>query len=120
MFAPPAASLLPDGRRLHLQHGPIDLVIEAWGPREEVALAYRQAWARSYLKAVEAIENSSRGVWSITDAGRALGEPDMPAIRPAPDCAWRARNATQPHGPNPSARGYHGPPVTPPDRTSLR
>ena len=39
------ASLLPDGRRLHLQHGPIDLVIEAVGTSAEVALAYGQAWA---------------------------------------------------------------------------
>ena len=38
------ARLLPDGRRLHLQHGPIDLVIEAMGEREEVARAYGQAW----------------------------------------------------------------------------
>jgi ApbE superfamily uncharacterized protein (UPF0280 family) len=39
----PQAALLPDGRRLHLQHGPIDLVIEAWGTREEVVAAYWQA-----------------------------------------------------------------------------
>jgi ApbE superfamily uncharacterized protein (UPF0280 family) len=38
-----AASLLPDGRRLHLQHGPIDLVIEADGADTEVARAYAQA-----------------------------------------------------------------------------
>jgi hypothetical protein len=38
--------MLPDGRRLHLQHGPIDLVIEAWGDAAEVAAAYRQAWGR--------------------------------------------------------------------------
>jgi len=37
------AALLPDGRRLHLQHGPIDLVIEAWGAPAEIAAAYRQA-----------------------------------------------------------------------------
>lgn len=37
------AALLPDGRRLHLQHGPIDLVVEAWGEAREVAAAYRQA-----------------------------------------------------------------------------
>ncbi len=36
---------LPDGR-LHLQHGPIDLVIEAFGPSEEVMLAYGQASER--------------------------------------------------------------------------
>lgn len=39
----PQVALLPDGRRLHLQHGPIDLVIEAFGDREEVGAAYRQA-----------------------------------------------------------------------------
>jgi uncharacterized protein len=36
------AARLPDGR-LHLQHGPIDLIIEAFGAREEVEAAYRQA-----------------------------------------------------------------------------
>ena len=41
----PQAALLPDGRRLHLQHGPIDLVIEAWGAPSETAAAYRQAVA---------------------------------------------------------------------------
>ena len=37
---------LPDRRRIHFQHGPIDLVIEAVGAREEVTLAYRQGWRR--------------------------------------------------------------------------
>ena len=41
----PARATLPDGRR-HLQHGPIDLVIEAWGEAREVQAAYEQAWAR--------------------------------------------------------------------------
>jgi ApbE superfamily uncharacterized protein (UPF0280 family) len=36
---------LADGR-LHLQHGPIDLIIEAWGERTEVESAYQQAIAR--------------------------------------------------------------------------
>jgi ApbE superfamily uncharacterized protein (UPF0280 family) len=44
--AGPVGRFLPDGRRLHLQHGPIDLVIEAWGERAEIETAYRQAWAR--------------------------------------------------------------------------
>lgn len=39
----PQVALLPDGRRLHLQHGPIDLVIEAFGDSEQVGAAYRQA-----------------------------------------------------------------------------
>ena len=40
-----SAARLEDGR-LHLQHGPIDLIIEAWGERTEVEAAYRQAAAR--------------------------------------------------------------------------
>jgi ApbE superfamily uncharacterized protein (UPF0280 family) len=36
------AALLPNGR-LHLQHGPIDLIVRAWGEPAEVAAAYRQA-----------------------------------------------------------------------------
>lgn len=42
----PVAAMLEDGRRLHLQHGPIDLVIEAFGAAAEVEAAYRQAMLR--------------------------------------------------------------------------
>ena len=38
-------AMLPDGRRLHLQHGPIDIVAEAFGAEVEVRAAYRQAAA---------------------------------------------------------------------------
>ena len=37
------AKILPDGKRLHLQSGPIDLVIDADGDMSEVALAFEQA-----------------------------------------------------------------------------
>jgi len=37
------ASMLPDGKRLHLQAGPIDLVIDADGDATEVARAFEQA-----------------------------------------------------------------------------
>ena len=39
----PQARLLPDGERLHLQHGPIDLIIGAEGDRDA---AFRAAWQR--------------------------------------------------------------------------
>jgi ApbE superfamily uncharacterized protein (UPF0280 family) len=39
-------AMLPDGRRLHLQDGPIDLVIEAFGSPEAVRAAYAAAIAR--------------------------------------------------------------------------
>jgi ApbE superfamily uncharacterized protein (UPF0280 family) len=35
--------MLPDGRRLHMHDGPIDVIVEAFGEAGEVALAYRAA-----------------------------------------------------------------------------
>lgn len=43
MTAGPQHALLPDGR-LHLQHGPIDLLIRAWGEETEIVRAYQAAW----------------------------------------------------------------------------
>ena len=45
------------------------------GPRTEVF--YRAAWARTYLKMVDAIHNTARGVWTITDRGRDLRSADQ-------------------------------------------
>lgn len=45
-FEPPSARFLPDGRRLLLQQGPIDLVIEAAGPAEAVKAAHQAAIRR--------------------------------------------------------------------------
>ncbi|MEP3246546.1 MAG: UPF0280 family protein [Sneathiella sp.] len=39
------ARLMEDGRRLHLQHGPIDIVAEAFGAADEIEAAYNQGWA---------------------------------------------------------------------------
>jgi len=39
----PQSALLEDGRRLHLHHGPIDIILEAFGSRREVAAGYWQA-----------------------------------------------------------------------------
>jgi ApbE superfamily uncharacterized protein (UPF0280 family) len=38
--------LLPDGRRLHLRDGPIDLIVEAFGSATEIDAAYRAASQR--------------------------------------------------------------------------
>lgn len=38
--------MLPDGRRLHLHDGPIDLIIEAFGTPQAVSAAYRASCAR--------------------------------------------------------------------------
>ncbi|MCH8953191.1 MAG: UPF0280 family protein, partial [Proteobacteria bacterium] len=46
----PQATMLPakwpNQRRLHLHHGPIDLIVEAFGPAPARAGAYRRAAAR--------------------------------------------------------------------------
>lgn len=38
--------MLPDGRRLHLQDGPIDLIVEAFGETRQIKAAYRAACTR--------------------------------------------------------------------------
>lgn len=43
MAGGPQIALLPDGRRLHMLHGPIDLIVEAFGDADEVRAAYAQA-----------------------------------------------------------------------------
>jgi uncharacterized protein len=45
MFAPPVVQQLA-GERLHLSHGPIDVVLKAWGRPQAVRAAYTAAGAR--------------------------------------------------------------------------
>ncbi|MHC2257478.1 ApbE superfamily uncharacterized protein (UPF0280 family) [Bradyrhizobium embrapense] len=42
----PQIALLPDGKRLHLQDGPIDLIVEAKGRDKDVSAAYQAAAER--------------------------------------------------------------------------
>ena len=54
-------------------------VLHNEGPQTKID--YRLAWARSHLKAAGFLINSSRGIWSLTEAGDDLvriGEPDGP------------------------------------------
>ena len=46
MMRRPQIAMLPDGRRLHLQDGPIDLIVEAFGSADAVRAAYEAAAAR--------------------------------------------------------------------------
>ncbi len=43
-------------------------------------LAYRATWARHYLKAYGALDNSTRGVYPLTEKGRSLKEHDVSKI----------------------------------------
>jgi restriction system protein len=49
------------------------------GPMTE--LRYRLHWARSYLKAYGAINNSERGVWTLSDAGEKIVAADVARIK---------------------------------------
>ncbi|TPI30758.1 UPF0280 family protein [Mesorhizobium sp. B3-2-1] len=52
----PQAHWLQDGKRLHLNHGPIDLIVEAFGEADECRAAYAQAVARFQTILVELVE----------------------------------------------------------------
>lgn len=54
-------------------------------------LEYRLAWARTYLKNIKAVENSARGVWSVTDLGREIDEAQVVVLMRQ----WRLRLAEQ-------------------------
>lgn len=45
-------------------------VLHKDGPETEIR--YRQAWARTYLKGMGLLDNSRRGVWSLTEDGKKL------------------------------------------------
>ena len=53
-------------------------VIHGEGPQTEIN--YRLAWCRTYLKGVGYLENSSRAVWSMTEAGRSATKSDMGTV----------------------------------------
>jgi restriction system protein len=46
-----------------------------------IVLQYRLYWARSYLKRVGAIDNSERGVWTITDFGRQMTDSEIAEVK---------------------------------------
>lgn len=46
-------------------------------------LTYRLAWARNYLKRFGLIENSSRGVWALSELGQKTGEVDKEKVKRA-------------------------------------
>lgn len=45
------------------------------GPQTEIQ--YRMGWARTHLKGMGLLDNSQRGVWSLTDRGRKVDESDI-------------------------------------------
>jgi hypothetical protein len=75
MNAPPSRAVLPDGRRRHFQHGPIDLVIQAFGPAREIDAAYGLAWARFETILEELVGELPALRTPVDDAAPALSGP---------------------------------------------
>jgi restriction system protein len=46
----------------------------------QTRLGYNLAWAKTYLKRVGAVENSTRGVWSPTSSGEGMDEKDCEKV----------------------------------------
>ncbi|PWE30504.1 hypothetical protein DDZ14_15195 [Maritimibacter sp. 55A14] len=84
----PQAALLPGGPRLHLQHGPIDLIIGAEGAAPEARLAAFRAARRAFDGLLE------RLVAELSALRRPL-DPEHPPQGPV---AMRMARAVAPHG----------------------
>ncbi|MEE2033016.1 restriction endonuclease [Rhodococcus chondri] len=56
-------------------------VLHGDGPGTEIE--YRVAWARTYLKGMGLLSNTRRGVWSVTDRGRAVRESEIKPMQVA-------------------------------------
>ncbi len=56
-------------------------VLHGDGPRSEIG--YRLHWARTYLKGMGLANNSQRGVWALTEAGRAVTPDQIEPLRAA-------------------------------------
>ena len=79
---------------------PDELLDVRHGDRPQSEVDYRAAWSRTYLKKLGLVENTSRGVWRITEAGRRSREADLrDTVR-----QLRAKASEPPPGVNPDYR----------------
>ena len=100
----PQAAWLPDGRRLHLNHGPIDLILEACGaPGERRSAPIAQAAARLPTILEELVaelpalrqprRHATRHSWG---RGAAHGGGGLPPCRRASSPRWPRSPAPSP------------------------
>jgi restriction system protein len=64
-------------------------VLHGDGPQTEIEC--RLAWARTYLKFMGLLVNSSRGVWSLTDRGRFVSEGEIAGLHAEALAAMREK-----------------------------
>jgi len=67
---------------VELERFPDDVLSQMHDPEKshETEVAYRLAWARTYLKKYGLLENSTRGIWSLTSKIKEIGELDPRAV----------------------------------------
>ena len=65
------------GKIIELENIPPEIQAIEHTDHRQSKLNYNLAWAKTYLKKVGAINNSRRGVWSITKDGESLTEADV-------------------------------------------
>lgn len=61
-----------DDKTVEILKLPIEVQEIMHGNSSKTEVEYRLAWTRTYMKKVGILENSSRGVWSLTTMGREL------------------------------------------------
>lgn len=83
-------------------------VLHGDGPGTEID--YRLAWARTYLKMMGLVSNSSRGVWAVTELGRTTPEADLEGLRREASAKRRAQRRPPPSNstPGPAPRTTDG------------
>lgn len=74
------------------------------GPQSEIE--YRLAWARTYLKGMGLLENSARGVWAATEAGRQASLDQLPDLHA--DYTRRSRERSRQRKTENPSRGNSG------------
>jgi restriction system protein len=57
-------------------------------------IEYRLGWCRTHLKGMGLLENSARGVWSTTEAGRTVKIEEIPALHAAYRAQYREARRT--------------------------
>ena len=87
--------------QLSVRHGPGDRMSR---------IEYNLAWARTGLKKVNAIENSVRGVWAITDRGHRMTEAETLAEIKAWRAEYSRKYQAKKHGAPAGAEGDNGDP----------
>ena len=69
-----------DEKTIELLHLPQEILDIAHVNSNKSEIEYRLAWARTYMKKVGILENSTRGVWALTMQGREMSSIDPDAI----------------------------------------